>query len=273
MTDNLKQGTPLHDWLLEVEKKPKQRWIIKGLVPPGAYVLMSGQRKATRKTSFAQTIAIAIATGVKHQILEPMEKGKVFFVLEEGTEQEERFKILALCKALKITDLILLNNIYFFFQRGFKLDHPEMSDQLVAMVKKEEPLLVIMDPFFRMLLGNENQQEDVNLAFDCVYKIRALGTAVIVISHTNEGKGASPKAPLDQQVRGSGVIKDGYDVHLALRRYEDGPGPIDFYIKSKYSEDRQYEINWTYIADVDEDGDAFVTWMLPDINEKNGIGF
>lgn len=234
-------------WLKEAANA--KRWIIKELFPEDSIILISGQQKRTFKTYFALAASLCISTGKKMGPLTPEDgKGPVLFVEEEGAHAETRERILGLCKTLKI-EQNRLNNFYFAFHQRVKLDNPGWVKSIRAHCHNTRPRLVIFDALTYLHNGDENKVPDIAPVVDALQDIRKEGGSVVLLAHTDKARGSDKKADIDDQVRGSSLIVNCYDMHLAFRRYKMSDAHIDLTVRSRGDEEKAYSVTWDIVTD------------------------
>jgi hypothetical protein len=103
------------------------------------------------------------------------------------------------------------SNCYVGTTFGMKIDQPGgqklMSDALEAV----HPQVVILDPLYKMLAGDENEVTDVRAALDFLDNCIAIYKCSILLIH-HAGKDHTRRA------RGSSVIEDWVDSMIQLKR-------------------------------------------------------
>ncbi|NJO17728.1 MAG: AAA family ATPase [Thioploca sp.] len=135
-------------------------------------------------------------------------------------------------------------DFYLAFRPLIKLDREEHVKLVLNAVKKYKPRLVILDPLFRMLEGDENSQKDINKVIDALFKIRACGTVIMLLAHLNTTHGDNAQKDIDSQVRGSSLIVGSYDVHLALRKYTNKTKHIDLTVRNRNGAEEEFAVFW-----------------------------
>jgi len=244
----------LYDWLRDVEEDGLDDHLFEGLVPEESIILLSGQQKATNKSMTALAMSLSLASGNEVAIFKPNRKDKVLYVLEEGGRTPTYFRARALARGLDI-DEEAYKNIYWMFRNRFRVGDAKWNKQIAAICKKLKPGLVVLDSLFKMCPGlNENAAEDMAKVVETMDIIRDCGPSVMFITHVSKNK---PKTDcIDDQVRGSSVLVNSYDVHMGPRWWgtvgtgqnkakNDDP-TIDLTILSRDGEEQNYLINWEF---------------------------
>ncbi len=242
-TDTVQIWAPptLNVWLESVDES--RAWLIDHILPQDALVLISGQQKRAYKTWFAFNLALCIATGKGSGLILPKVTGPVIFVEEEGTQAKTKERFIMLCNTLGI-EREELSNIYFAHRKRIKLDDDAWRKKLVELVRTVKPVLVIYDALSYAHTGNENSHEDMSPVIDTLASLRAEGCTVAILAHLDKDRGENPRADIDTQIRGSSIIVNAYDCHIALRRYKMTQAHIDCVIRSRDDEERRYSAVW-----------------------------
>ena len=227
-------------WIPEALATKQQSWLIDGMIPSDGVVIISGQQKRARKTYFAMSLGLGVATGT-HPILSVKGQGPVLGIFEEGRDAPtaERFT-----KLYEAHGLDTVPNFHIAWRPRIKLDDKDHRKALLEAIDTIKPVFVILDPFFRMISGDENRQEDVNKVIDTVFDIRDKGCTVALLAHLDKSRGESHASDIDQQIRGSGVLANSYDVHLALRKYKAKHKHIQLTVRDREGPERVYHQTW-----------------------------
>ena len=229
------------------EKMPERSWLCPRFTPTDSIILLSGQKKRAQKTWFAMANAVSVSTGRVLGPFEPASAQPVLFVEEEGSRLRTKQRWEAICRAasLETNDL---TRLYFVFRRRVKLDDPRWVSALVKKAKETRPSLVVFDALAYLKRGDENNLTEMLPVLDALYEIRgasAPNASVMVLAHLDKARGASPGLDIDDQVRGSGVFTDAYDLHLALRRYASR-GPLQLIIRARDEEEKYFQVTWKF---------------------------
>lgn len=240
-------SVPLDEWLKSVEKT--KRWLIPGWLPAGGLALVSGTRKLTRKTYTSITLAASVAAGRQVLPFNPKEPAKVLFFLEEGAIAGVKDKWNAI-EAANPGLAEGYKNIHFAFRKIIKLNVPSSRDLIMAEVNRLKPDLVLFDPLVYMIEGDENKTSDMRDCLATFQLIMATGATVVVAHHLNNDKGYKKRGvDIDQQVRGAGPLKDLYDVHIALRRYDENDPNVNVTIRNRDGATRHETVWWEFKPD------------------------
>jgi RecA-family ATPase len=275
--------TPLGDWLNEEVAKP--RWIITGIIPAGALVLVSGPSKKGGKTWLADTIALSLCCklNIGPFCVADSYKDKdivIINIAEEGTRQGEKERLEALIETYAEGDSNIkgINNIYYGHRLGIKLIEPEWQSKLHEAVNQLKPDIIILDTFSDMFSGDENRKNEVQQVVEVVKNLRAKGVTMMVLAHLNKSEQDNPEGDMDRQVRGSGYLTNSYDTHLALRNYNEGAAAsvedrVDLFIRSREGSGMHAVIQWVLEMEEVEDFEkklksATLKWEMLDNKNK-----
>lgn len=97
---------------------------------------------------------------------------------------------------------------------AMKLDTRGGLDQLTRAVGVVHPNVVILDPFYKMFQGEENQSHDVQIVFDNLDTIiEAFNCSIVVFHHGGKD--------LERGGRGSSVFEDWCDAYVEVKKNQD----------------------------------------------------
>lgn len=233
------------DWLSSIDEQGDLEWILQGMVPKGGVCLLSGQQKRSMKTYFSIQLAISVITGMKlGGAVDVIKPGKVMVFAEEGSRFGYRDRIDAALYAHGFGRGVLQGKMSIAFRQMIKLDKTTCRESILRAADEFQPDIIIFDSLYRMVEGDENSQEDVNKVLDTLMRLGREDFASIVICHLDKTRGASEKQDIDDQVRGSGVITNGYDAHIALRRYKSSQKFIDLHVRPREAPEWHKQVVW-----------------------------
>lgn len=232
--------TNLADWIPNAKITNKTPWLVKGFIPSDGIVLVSGQQKKARKTYFAMSIGIGIATGC-HPSLEICDTGTVLGIFEEGRDAPTADRFEKLCEVHGVS---IPSNFHIAWRPRLKLNNKDHKKILLEQIDKLKPKVVILDPLYRMIDGDENKQEDVNGVVETIFEIRSRNIVVILLVHLDKSRGEMASKDIDHQLRGSSLIPNMYDVHVALRKYKAKTKHIDVIVRDREGPEYSYMMRW-----------------------------
>ncbi len=231
-------------WMTGVEERGEMEWLVEGMVPKGGVCLMSGQQKRAMKTFSSIEMAVSIATGTPFGGEFKTRQGGVLVIAEEGSPHAYKNRLDACLAGRRMGRHVLEGRMYVAFRNMIKLDNEAWRKTILTAAEKYQPSLIIFDSLYRMIEGDENKQEDANKALDTLMKLANGQFASLVICHLDKTRGSSEKPDIDDQVRGSGVITNGYDAHIALRRYDAKQKHVDLIVRPREAEEFERDVVW-----------------------------
>lgn len=231
----------LAQWLEEEPTEP--RWVVPGFLPHDAFVVLSGQRKLTNKTYTSRALAASLATGRAIKPFIPDKRYRCLFVEEEGSHGENWDAWQAVLKTYSIQPSEL-DGIIWSFRDLVLLNIKEWRERLVRLVRTHQIEVAIFDALFLMVAGDENDSPVMREVLRTLQEIRAQGCTVVLLAHLNDHRGADPSIDIDLQIRGSGLLKDAYDLHLAARRYDPNDKYIAWTVRRRGGIEMKYRALW-----------------------------
>jgi hypothetical protein len=190
-------------------------WLVEHLLSPGACVLGGPPKQG--KTWLGCELALAVATGspalgrfdVKRQ-------GNVIFF---GAEDDQaalraRFDAIARARGLDLTRA----SLFLLDVAQLRLDDRGCVARLRATIARDEPRLLVLDPFVRLARVNENDAGEVSAVLGELRAIqREHGTAILLAHHMRK----SASGHKGYQLRGSGDFAAWHDSALYLSGASD----------------------------------------------------
>lgn len=160
-------------------------WIIKNVLPKNSFGFVAGPAKGNAspfggKSVMERTMALCIITKENFFGYEVLESGKVLFVnLDEDEDKQVRL-YYRMTKGKKIPG--------YMISRAKSCRLPEQINVLEADIIKAKPLVVIIDPFQRVLGGKKvKEQSDVGPIIDELKRlVKTYGCTIIVNHHSNK---------------------------------------------------------------------------------------
>jgi len=183
--------------------------LIQGILRKGHKMLLSGGSK-TGKSMLMIQLAIAIATG-GHWLNKYCAQGKVLYVNLEIDRASFSRRIAEACQKRAIEPEKLKNNLIVWNLRGHSTTLDKLAPKLIRRCAKENFTAVIIDPVYKVMMGDENKAGDMAQFCNQFDKIATqLNCAVIYVHHFSKGD-QDKKASIDR-ASGSGVFARDPDV-------------------------------------------------------------
>ena len=199
-----------------VHAPPPVDTILDGLFEAGDKVPIIGSSKA-RKSFFALQMALALAAGHKKFLAWDIPKPRrVLLAQMEITSGHFHRRVNHLAFAMCIQPEQLDQRLFIANLRGITIT-PDLIKRLAG---ENAPEVVILDPLYKVLQGDENKAEDMKptlAMFDAL--ANALGCAVVYPHHN--GKGTAGDRDVRDRGAGSGVLLRDADASIYLTEHRD----------------------------------------------------
>ena len=216
------------------ERLPARPWVMMGVTLKG-YLTTTVASGGTGKTTLLLTEAAAVATGLPIMGIKPKITGNVLYFNGEDPLEEIELRMAALIEhhgrlhPLKPQDL----EGRFFVQSGRETDAfilttqekgvtyvvPQREEELVAFIRANNIVLMVVDPFVSVHNSSENDNGAINAVARAWAKIaHDAGCAVHLAHHAK--KGGSSNAPEDSS-RGASALMDASRVTRVLTHMSD----------------------------------------------------
>lgn len=213
--------------------------VMSGVFDTGDKMPIIGSSK-TRKTFFVLQLAIMIAAGrscfLKWQI--PKHR-RVLFVQMEVKAAHFHARVYRMGKALGMEPAELDDRLAIANLRGVDFKAHEM----IRLARRHEAEVVIVDPVYKLMDGDENLAKDVKpllAAFDRI--TMETGAAVLYVHHDSKGD-QSEKRTRDRGA-GSGVLARDFDAAIYLTEHKlDGLLCVETLLRN-YAPQDAFSIRW-----------------------------
>ena len=256
-------GTPASKFMPKVPdlSAPRPKWLVKGVVPEKALVVVYG-KWGTGKSTLAIELCAAIAQG-KSWHGRKVQQGTAVYIASEN-EHGFRARLDALLRDQGITLDTLGGRLLEITGRPHLL-RPNEVTELVAELKPLSPLsVIVVDTLARATAGgDENAVKETMIAIEnCQTIMNETGATVVLIHHVgkDESRGA----------RGSSALPAAADTEIVLERPDettnlrtaslgkqrDAPDYVDLF---------NYELKVVELG-VDEDGDKITSTVVREVD-------
>lgn len=166
-------------------KTDESAWIIKHILPKNSFGFVAGPAKGNAsphggKSVMERTMALSIITGEDFFGHEVLEKGPVLFVnLDEDEDKQVRL-YYRMTKGKKIPGYLI--------SRAKSCRLTEQINMLEEDIRDAKPLVIIIDPFQRVLGGKSvKEQSEVGPIIDALKRlVKTYGCTIIVNHHSNK---------------------------------------------------------------------------------------
>ena len=203
-------------------KEPEE--LIRGILRRKRKMLLSGPSKSA-KSCMLMELAISLTEGVPWLGF-PCKKSNVLYVnLElEGTTAFSRFRKIYEefgIDTRKIDDCLNIWNL-----RGFSSTIQNLAEPLVYFCIKLQIDVVIIDPIYKVLSGDENNAGEIGKVCNTLDWIARKGNCAVIFSH-HHSKGAKGNRQVLDRSSGSGVFGRDPDAILDLIQLEPSAAALE----------------------------------------------
>jgi hypothetical protein len=239
---------PAPAFLAASEGEDSVAFAVDQLIAAEAVAFIAGEPKSL-KTWASLDCAFAIATGAPaFGRFEPGIRGPVLLAQEESRSADyaRRLRWLARGHGLQPSDL---DNLHIASQRGLRLDEPESQAQLVAEIRRLNPVMVLLDPLTRMHSADEDRASGMRPVLSFLRRLQAEhACAVLVIHHWTKPREGTKVRP-GQRLRGTGDLYAMLDSALYLEarsgmrlvavtvEHREAPAPEPFTLRLEEDEE------------------------------------
>lgn len=192
---------------------PLKPELIHGVLRQGHKMLLAGSSKAGKSFALME-LALAISTGGEW-LGWTCSRGKVLYCNFELDEASARNRFNAICAYRGIDAAEACAGITDWNLRGYNLSAKDFALRLFSRAREAGFIAVIIDPIYKLGLGDENSAGDVGSFLGVLDTIcTTLGCAVIYCHH--HSKGAQSGKAVADRASGSGVFSRDADAILDL---------------------------------------------------------
>ena len=189
---------------------PLAEEVIGGVLRRGHLMLISGASKAG-KSFLLMELCIAIGTGTRWLNWE-CKKGRVLYI---NLEIDRASCVDRFCKILEAKNMSsdVFDNIEIMNLRGKAAPMDKLVDRLIFKAKDKDYSVIIVDPLYKVITGDENTASDMAHFMNQFDKLtETLGCSVICCHH--HSKGAQGDKRVADRASGSGVFSRAVDALL-----------------------------------------------------------
>lgn len=189
--------------------------MITGILRRGHKMLLSGGSK-TGKSMLMIQLAIAIASG-GHWLGRYCQQGKVLYVNLEIDSASFARRIAAACDKRSISADKIQKNLKVWNLRGHSTRLDQLVPKLIRRCEKENYSAIIIDPIYKVMMGDENKAGDMAQFCNQFDRIASqLNCSVIYVHHFSKGE-QGKKASIDR-ASGSGVFARDPDTIVTVTK-------------------------------------------------------
>ena len=191
---------------------PLKPELIQGILRQGHKMLLVSSSKAGKTFALIE-LAVAIAEGRRWMDVFLCKQGRVLYLNMELDEASFDDRVIKVYKALDLKNMHL-QNIDVVHLRGRIERLEKLIPQITRTMKSKEYAAVILDPTYKLGIGDENAADSVTAFCNAIDRIANAGASVIYAHHHSKGAQGS-KASMDR-ASGSGVFARDADALLDM---------------------------------------------------------
>ena len=195
---------------------PKVPFYLQNWLPKKGKAEVYGQAKSG-KSYLSVQLARCIASGEPFLGI-PTEKASVLYLQFELGEAILQARMRSTGKDYE--------GVYVGTTFSMKLDRPSGRTQFDTAISAIQPQVVIIDPFYKIISGDENESKDVKVITDFLDEIIDIYNCAILIIH-HSGK------DLERGGRGSSILEGWVDSYIELRKISTKDEPLRCKISPK----------------------------------------
>lgn len=203
--------------------------ILEGLFDEGDKVLIVAQSKA-RKSFFAMQLALSVAANNK--FLQYTTHPKTVLIIQfEIKENNYHARLKQMAASLKIQSSVL-DSLFILNARGVTRNAEQIETLIRETIEKVKPGLVILDPLYKLMEGDESKIEEVKPLLKFFDELAETSKAAILYVH-HDKKNSGEQKTIDRGA-GSGVLARDIDCGIYLAAHRDLPDHlvVDFVVRN-----------------------------------------
>lgn len=208
--DDLSNEISVAEGLANLPKLPEE--LIEGIVRVGHKMLISGASKAG-KSFLLMELTIALSEGLKWLGFQ-CKKSKVLYINLEIDANSIYHRFAEIYRAMKIKPLHS-NNVSIWNLRGYAMPLDKLAPILTRRVANKGFDVIIIDPIYKVITGDENNASDMGYFTNQFDKI-CLETGCTVIFSHHHSKGSQGLKRAMDRASGSGVFARDPDAQIDM---------------------------------------------------------
>jgi RecA-family ATPase len=186
--------------------------VVDGLLRPGDKMMMSGPSKAGKSFTLME-LAIAVAEGAEWLGMQ-CTPGNVIYVNFELRRENRIRRMKKIYEALWVAPEHT-GRIHSLDLKGQAAPIEALKSKIIRSVAKYRPTVIILDPIYKIMIGDENNARDVAEFCNILDAICVETGAAIVYCH-HHSKGAQSSKQSVDRASGSGVFARDVDTLLDM---------------------------------------------------------
>jgi len=194
------------------------RWLVSGVVPERGLVVISGD-PYTSKSFSALEMCRAVATGTPFMGYFPVEhEGTTLYIGEDSPTWDIAAQVRKLLAGADMLGGATPRHMLFANKHGASLNTDDGLGQILKLVARHDPVLVVLDSLRELHDQDENDSQVMRRIMGRIRKITELecGPTVVVVHHN--GKPGQEQRGAIHRARGSSAINGAADAALTMSR-------------------------------------------------------
>jgi hypothetical protein len=246
--DNPRAVLDAADWLQLELPAPSQ--VLKGAFDLNTKTCITGPSKA-RKSFFLLQLAVSVAGGL-HSFLDwKIEQHRiVLYANLEIPEAHFQRRLRRMAKAMGVEPAQLKGRLHIMNARG--KSGSSVLTRIQAEAKRIGAEVIIIDPVYKLIPGDESKQENVKALLSTMDRIcNATNAALVYVHHGTKGE-QGDRLTIDRAA-GSGVLARDVDCLISLANHVTDGLLVVEQIARSYAPKEAFSIRW------DTEADCFLT--------------
>lgn len=187
---------PMPKRLLDVSQEAGPEFLVEELLVAGE-ISWFGGHDGVMKSALALHLSAAVAVGGRAFRRFQTKKGPVLFVSGEDPEGIIRNRVEAMCAGESWDLRHALENIHALALSGLDMSDEAWRAALKAYVANIRPVLIVLDPLFELISGDENSNTEARVVVRLLRELTTIcGSTVIVVHHFKKPSEGARKADL-----------------------------------------------------------------------------
>lgn len=203
---------------------PQSPAVIEGVLRRGHKMLLAGPSKAGKSFALIE-LAVCIASGTPWLSRFGCQRGKVLYINLEVDLASCLHRFRDVCQALELPEndiSAMLPNVDVWNLRGYCVDWLHFVDICCSRVRREKYDVVIIDPFYKLNAGSENDAYQMAQFANGLDRIANVNGASVIYCHHHSKGDQGWKNSMDR-ASGSGVFARDVDALLDIIELELPP--------------------------------------------------
>ena len=226
------------------EEPPAPEQILIEVFDLGDKFVIIGSSKQ-RKSFFVLQMAMSLAAGLDFLIWKNCICRRVLLIQFEIKEAHFHKRVRNMADALDIDEESLADNLRIINARGLGISGADGILKLIAIAKAFGAEVIILDPIYKLMDGNENSTEAFKPILEAFDKLaEETGAAIGYVHH--DAKGAAGDRAIQDRGAGSNILGRDYDACLALspHRSEKNVTVVETQVRN-YRQRPEFCIEWS----------------------------